>query len=181
MPLAVERLRDLTEEQWGLFTRRQAVDAGVGWSSLADLVRRGLIERVAHGVYRMRGAPEPDHLGLRAAWLQLDPARPAWERVSDPDDPLVSHTSAAALYGVGDLRADTREFTVAAGPFASTESLRRFERTLAAISQSECHITLRLIGGSHIGYARSAGRWWIPIQAAIEELGITESPVRTAS
>jgi hypothetical protein len=26
-----------------------------------------------------------------------------------------------------------REFTVAAGPFASTESLRRFERTLAAI------------------------------------------------
>jgi len=113
MPLAVERLRDLTEEQWGLFTRRQAVDAGVGWSSMADLVRRGLIERVAHGVYRMRGAPEPDNLGLRAAWLQLDPARSAWERVADPEDALVSHTSAAALYGMGDLRADIHEFTVA--------------------------------------------------------------------
>jgi hypothetical protein len=29
--------------------------------------------------------------------------------------------------------AAVREFTVAAGPFASTESLRKFERTLAAI------------------------------------------------
>ena len=32
--------------------------------------------------------------------------------------------------GAGSVRS---EFTVAAGPFASTESLRKFERTLAAI------------------------------------------------
>jgi hypothetical protein len=67
---------------------------------------------VAHGVYRVRGGAEPDHLGLRAAWLQLDPARPAWERLNDPDVAVVSHVSAASLYGVGDLRADTHEFTL---------------------------------------------------------------------
>ena len=67
---------------------------------------------MAHGVYRVRGAAEPDHLGLRAAWLQLDPGRPAWERLDDRDLAVVSHASAASLYGVGDLRADVHEFTM---------------------------------------------------------------------
>jgi hypothetical protein len=67
---------------------------------------------VAHGVYRVRGAAEPDHFELRAAWLQLDPARPAWKRLEDPDVAVVSHASAASLYGVGDLRADVHEFTI---------------------------------------------------------------------
>lgn len=44
--------------------------------------------------------------------LELDPDRPAWERLDDPDAAVVSHSSAAALYGVGDLRADIHEFTV---------------------------------------------------------------------
>jgi uncharacterized protein DUF6909 len=47
---------------------------------------------------------------------------------------------------------------------------------LEAIRSDECHISLHQIGGSHIGYARSAGRWWAPIQAAIDELGLTEAP-----
>lgn len=106
------RIRDLAEGQWGLVTLRQARATGVGWQSIVRLTDSGLLERVAHGVYRVRGAAEPDHLGLRAAWLQLDPSRPAWERQGDPDVAVVSHTSAAALYAVGDLRADVHEFTV---------------------------------------------------------------------
>ncbi len=106
------RIRDVAEGQWGLVTLQQARAAGVAWRSLSRLVERGLLERVAHGVYRVRGAAEPDHVGLRAAWLQLDPARPAWERLDDPDVAVVSHASAAALYGVGDLRADVHEFTL---------------------------------------------------------------------
>jgi hypothetical protein len=108
----MQRLLAVAEEQWGLCTRRQALDAGVGPSSLARLARDGLLERVAHGVYRVRGAGEPDHLQLRAAWLQLDPGVPAWSRVRSPDVALVSHASAASLYGVGDLRADVHEFTL---------------------------------------------------------------------
>jgi hypothetical protein len=84
----------------------------VGWRAIARLIDAEVIERVAHGVYRVRGGSEPDHLGLRSAWLQLDPNRPAWERLDDPETAVVSHTSAAALYGVGDLRADVHEFTL---------------------------------------------------------------------
>jgi hypothetical protein len=68
------------------------------------------LERVASGVYRLAGAPIPDHMDLRAAWLQLAPETPAWER--RPDQGVVSHRSAAAVYGVGHLVADTHEFTL---------------------------------------------------------------------
>jgi Transcriptional regulator, AbiEi antitoxin len=108
----LQRLHDIAEGQWGLVTLREANDAGVGWRSVARLAESGLIERVAHGVYRIRGAAEPDHLELRAAWLQLDPGRAAWQRLDDPEVAVVSHASAAALYGMGDLRADVHEFTL---------------------------------------------------------------------
>ncbi len=101
---------DLAEGQWGLVTRRQAERKGVGWTSLSRLVETGLLERVDRAVYRVRGAAEPDNLALRAAWLQLDPDRPAWERLDDPQGAIVSHVSAAALYGVGDLRPAVHEF-----------------------------------------------------------------------
>jgi Transcriptional regulator, AbiEi antitoxin len=109
-PLA--RLTDVAEGQWGLVTLQQARTADVGWRSLTRLVDAGLLERVAHGVYRVRGAPQAEHLDLRAAWLQLDPRRPAWQRLDDRGVAVVSHTSAARLYGVGDLRADVHEFTI---------------------------------------------------------------------
>ncbi|MGA9312563.1 MAG: hypothetical protein WBV74_19660 [Pseudonocardiaceae bacterium] len=70
------------------------------------------MERIAHGVYRLRGSADPGHLSLRAAWLQLDPTTPAWERLDRSAQALVSHSSAAVLYNVGDLRADTHEFTL---------------------------------------------------------------------
>ena len=95
-----------------MVTRRQAQEAGVGNTSMARLVGDRRLERVAHGVYRIRGAGEPEHLGLRAAWLQLAPERPAWARLDDLDDAVVSHVSAASLHRVGDLRADVHEFTL---------------------------------------------------------------------
>jgi predicted transcriptional regulator of viral defense system len=112
MARPMQRLLGIADEQWGLCTRTQALAAGIAPSSLARLLRDGRLQRVAHGVYRVSGAGELDRLELRAAWLQLDPATPAWERVHSPAVALVSHTSAASLYGVGDLRADVHEFTV---------------------------------------------------------------------
>lgn len=103
---------DLAEDQWGLITRRQLELLGIRPASLARLLAEGALERVTHGVYRVRGAGEPDHLRLRAAWLALDPAVPAWQRLDDPDVALVSHASVADLYRVGDLRADAHEFTL---------------------------------------------------------------------
>jgi hypothetical protein len=98
----------IAEEQWGLLTKQQIESTGLAWSTLSRQVRRGVIERVAHGVYRVRGTADIDHLELRAAWLQLNPALPAWAR--GPADGVVSHRSAAALYGIGHLPADRHEF-----------------------------------------------------------------------
>ena len=104
-------LADLAEEQWGLFTRRQAEGTGMAWSTLARLASDGaVVERIAHGVYRLRGAPPVDHLELRAAWLQLAPDCPVWERT--PDSGVVSHRSAASLFGLGHLPADVHEFAM---------------------------------------------------------------------
>lgn len=61
-------------------------------------------------MYRLVGAPIPDHMELRAAWLQLVPGLPAWERTAR--EGVVSHRSAAAMYGLGHLPADQHEFTV---------------------------------------------------------------------
>lgn len=108
----MQRLSEVAEGQWGLVTRRQAQEAGVGNTSIARLVDDRRLERVAHGVYRIRGAGGPDYLGLRAAWLQLAPGTPAWVRLDDPNDAVVSHASAASLHRVGDLRADVHEFTL---------------------------------------------------------------------
>jgi hypothetical protein len=103
---------NVADAQWGLVTRQQAERAGVAWSSLAGLARAGSLERVGHGVYRVRGTGAPDHSALSAAWLQLDPSKPAWVRLEDPLVAIVSHASAAALHGIGDLRADVHEFTL---------------------------------------------------------------------
>jgi hypothetical protein len=52
-----------------------------------------------------------------------------------------------------------------------------FDSNLAAIKRDECRIVLRLIGGSHLGFARNASRWWLPIAAAIDELGARDAPI----
>lgn len=100
----------MAEDQWGLMTTAQAADAGLAWSTMSRMVRVGALVRVSHGVYRVHGAGEPEQLDLRAAWLQLAPHTPAWER--GPDDGVVSHRSAADLYRLGDLPADRHEFTL---------------------------------------------------------------------
>lgn len=91
-------------------TRRQAEHAGVSPATLQRLASESVLERVAQGVYHLSGSPSPDHLELRAAWLQLAPDVPAWERTSR--EGVASHRSAADLYGLGHLPADRHEFTL---------------------------------------------------------------------
>jgi hypothetical protein len=105
------KLGQVAEDQWGFVTRRQAEKAGVSPATLQRLSADGsVLERVGHGVYHLAGAPTPDHLPLRAAWLQLAPETLAWQR--KPAQGVVSHRSAAALYGLGHLPADVHEFTL---------------------------------------------------------------------
>lgn len=52
-----------------------------------------------------------------------------------------------------------------------------FEGMLAEVRARSCQIWIRLVGGSQVGFARNAGRWWQPIQAELDRLGLAESPV----
>ncbi|MGH9302010.1 MAG: type IV toxin-antitoxin system AbiEi family antitoxin domain-containing protein, partial [Acidimicrobiales bacterium] len=110
-PRPLSRIQELAQDQWGLVTRRQIEDAGIPPTTLDRLTApEGSLERVATGAYRLSGTPIPDHLDLRAAWLQLAPGIPAWRRTAG--DGVVSHRSAASVYGIGHLPADRHEFTV---------------------------------------------------------------------
>lgn len=133
----VSRLATVAEDQWGLVTRRQAETAGVAKATVTRLIANGVLERVARGVYRLSGVPPADHLELRAAWLQLAPELPAWERSADQG--VVSHRSAAALYGLGDLPADRHEFILP----ARKQSRRRDVRLHLGVVDDTEWISLR--------------------------------------
>jgi predicted transcriptional regulator of viral defense system len=127
----LSRLGAIAEEQWGLVTRRQAERlAGIAPATFARLASDGsVLERVAHGVYHLTGAPTADHLDLRAAWLQLAPDTPAWERQANQG--VVSHRSAAALYGLGHLPADAHEFTLPSRRQSRRADVRLHRRDLS--------------------------------------------------
>jgi predicted transcriptional regulator of viral defense system len=125
--LAVE----VAEDQWGLVTRAQALAAGVPRATFARLVAAGALVRVAHGVYRVAGGPDPGHLDLRAAWLQLDSLTPAWQRVQSDHVAVVSRRSAAELYGLGDLIADTHEFNVPVRTQTRRQDVRLYLRPVS--------------------------------------------------
>jgi predicted transcriptional regulator of viral defense system len=108
---AVLDLADLATEQWGLVTTAQARSLDVSPQAVARLANQGALERMMHGVYRVTGAPPSPLDDLRAAWLALDPARRARERLRDEAPTVVSHRSAAAIHELGDLEADEYEFT----------------------------------------------------------------------
>jgi hypothetical protein len=82
-----------------------------------------------------------------------------------------------------DVQLDGEQARLAAG--ASEDDWRRlhdawgesFDGTIALIKREECKIVMRLVGGTHLGYARNASRWWLPIAAAMDELGVREAPV----
>ncbi|MFC4905706.1 type IV toxin-antitoxin system AbiEi family antitoxin domain-containing protein [Actinomadura gamaensis] len=99
----------IAEAQWGLFTTRQAQAAGAARRDLVRLEQAGVLERVAHGVYFVAGAPRPELLELRAAWLQLSPGTPVGTRT--PGEGVISHMSAALVHDLGTPDPLGHEFT----------------------------------------------------------------------
>lgn len=113
-----------------MLTRRQAELAGVSPATLQRLSDQGVLRRVAQGAYLIAGAPPPDLVDLRAAWLQLAPSTPAWRR--SPEQGVVSHRSAAAVYDLGHLPADRHDFTLPVRRQTRRPDVRIHKRTLAA-------------------------------------------------
>jgi predicted transcriptional regulator of viral defense system len=84
------RLYEVAAGQQGLFTTRQASDAGYSPQLLVHYVRAGRALRIARGTYRLVHYPAGEHEELVATWL--------WsERVG-----LFSHQTALALHELSD-------------------------------------------------------------------------------
>lgn len=94
-PTADRRLARLTRRQHGVFSVRQAERCGLPQRTVSARARVGRYDRVQPGVYRVAGAPD----GRRARYLAAVLA------VTTDDDPAVlSHASAADLWGLGPRR-----------------------------------------------------------------------------
>ncbi|MGI8643943.1 MAG: DUF6909 family protein [Thermomicrobiales bacterium] len=52
----------------------------------------------------------------------------------------------------------------------------RFWSNLAKMAAARKRVSLRLLGGSHLGYARSTRHWWEPVAALLEDLTLTGRP-----
>lgn len=98
----MDRLYEIAEAQGGFIAAHQAVDAGIPRSTLSYHATHGdALERVAHGVYRMRRFPTSPRGHVIAGWLALAPA-----------DGVISHESALELLDLTDLIADEVHVTL---------------------------------------------------------------------
>ncbi len=83
--------------QYGVFTRKQAIAAGVNQRSIGDRTSSGIYERLHPGVYGIAGTPEQWHRAVIAAvFSATEPA-------------AASHRTAAYLWGMTERRPDTIE------------------------------------------------------------------------
>jgi len=84
------RLFEIAAGQEGLFTTKQAAEAGYSPQLLVHYVHIGRALRVRRGIYRLVHFPAGEHEELVAAWL-------GFERAG-----VVSHQTALALHGLSD-------------------------------------------------------------------------------
>lgn len=110
---ALELLGEYTAEQWGMVTARQARLLGVDGVTMHRLKEAGLLESVRRGVYAVTSAGSSPVRDEQAVWLSLRPDVAGWTRPKlDPDGAVISHRSAARLYGLGEFVNDRVELTV---------------------------------------------------------------------
>ncbi len=91
----MDELFALAEENNGLLTSKEAREAGIMDSVLARLARRGRLDRVARGVYRIAHYPADRFAQYKEAVL--------WARASKgPERIALSHETALLIYGISD-------------------------------------------------------------------------------
>lgn len=111
MSLVVTKLGRVAERHWGLVTTAEAAAAGVNRYQMSRLASAGALTRVAHGVYRVTGAPETEHETTYAAWLALGGATAPFDVHRVP--PVVAAgTTAADVLGIGDFLPEDLDFLV---------------------------------------------------------------------
>ncbi|TQJ49271.1 type IV toxin-antitoxin system AbiEi family antitoxin domain-containing protein [Phycicoccus sp. SLBN-51] len=97
-------LWEIAVDQYGFFTSKDAADLGIARTTIQQLVYRGGLDRVAHGVYRFREMPvsEYDDYMLAVLWTGAPEA-------------CLSHETALALYDVCDINPTRVHLTLPRG------------------------------------------------------------------
>lgn len=171
---AISRLEENASSQWGMFTTAQAKQNGVSRQHIAQLLKRGQIERASSGVYRFTAAPTTSSDDIKAAWLSTNPKKFAHERIAHKNcDVVITGSTAAYLYEVGDLYASPYTFGVQMRRQSQRPDIRyiksswddaditlieglptaRPEKTIADLIRS--HEDTSLVGDVAIGFERS--------------------------
>lgn len=86
-----DQLYETASAQDGLFTTRQAADAGYSTHLLAHYIHTGKVLRVQRGIYRLVHFPPGEHEDLVAAWL--------WSE----REGVLSHETALGLHQLSDV------------------------------------------------------------------------------
>lgn len=105
------RLAAIAEQRWGLVTTAQAQEVGISRLQLSRLAASGRLVRVAHGVYRVAGAPEQENEELHAIWLALGGAVLPKTDLGTPAV-VAGGITAAALHDIGDFWPEEYDFIV---------------------------------------------------------------------
>lgn len=100
MSETMDALYDLAERQAGHFTAAQARSAGISWRALSGRVKRGDLERVRYGIYRLRRFPHHPYEDVVAACL--------WAG----SDCAASHDTALVVHGLSDAMPASIHVTV---------------------------------------------------------------------
>ena len=98
----ISAILELAESE-GVFTTAQAGRLGIPRDALHDACASGLLERVAHGAYRLMGSGSTEADELVALWKLTSPKLFAHERLAKWDGVCIGGSSAAYLNGMGDL------------------------------------------------------------------------------
>ena len=53
----------------------------------------------------------------------------------------------------------------------------RFDERLRLIAERSFALRVRMLGGTHVGYARMTRRWWLPVQTQLAAEGLDDVPV----
>ena len=99
--MARERMWDRAASQLGFVTSAQADDLDVSRGALQMLVRRGTLNRVAHGVYRFPKYPVSQYDPYMLAVL--------WTRAPEA---CLSHETALDAYGICDVNPNRIHVTI---------------------------------------------------------------------
>jgi predicted transcriptional regulator of viral defense system len=99
---------EIADGQQGYFTAAQAVAAGVPSPHLPDMLRRGVVERISRGVYRLIAYPRPATAQYMEASL--------WPSTHGQDiQGVISHESALTFHELSDVSPAKVHITVTAG------------------------------------------------------------------